>query len=99
MMTQRLPLVDICRCALGAGVVRVVDVLHDRLPGAETIRVWQMMEEDDQVLGRGCDRLVHLRDSRRILARVSRSGGDAAVHADALVVGADPLSPAVALGG
>ena len=54
------------------------------------------MEEQQQIVRRGREGFVHLRDLRRILAREARSRCDAAVHADALGVVAVPLAPAVA---
>jgi hypothetical protein len=57
------------------------------------------MHEEQQVVGAGGERLVDCGELRRILADVAGAGGDGAVHADAFAVGAEPLAPAVALGG
>ncbi len=57
------------------------------------------MQEEQQIVGAGGERLVNLGDGRAILADVAGAGGHRAIHADAVFVGAMPLAPAVALGG
>ena len=55
------------------------------------------MEEQQQIVGRGRGVLVELRNAGRILTRVACAHGDGAIHADAFMIGAMPLAPAVVL--
>ena len=62
------------------------------------MRVRHVMHEEQQVVRTVVSSDSYIwRTGRRILADVAGAGRDRAIHADALVVGAMPLSPAVAL--
>ena len=87
-------------CGLsGAIVVAVVDMLDDCFAGPKTIVVGHVVEEEQEVVGRGGGSLIDLRDFWRILAHVAGAGGDGAVHTHTLMIGAVPLAPAVVLAG
>src|SRR5690349_19250362 len=77
--------------------MRIVDVLDYRFPGRELVGVWHMMEEEQQFIRRGCERLIHLCHFGTVLCGVARAGSDAAIHAYAVVIGAMPLPPSIAL--
>src|SRR5215469_9504469 len=84
---------------LCAFIVGVVEVLHQGIAGVEDVSIGNMVEKQQQIVGTVGERLVDLLHIRRILTNETRSGGDRAIHADALMVGAMPLSPAVSLRG
>src|SRR5579863_9384464 len=79
--------------------MRIVDVLDDSLAGVEDVGIGDVMEEEEKFVGRGGERFVHFGDLLRILAGKTGAGGDGAIHSDAEVIGAVPLSPAVFFGG
>ena len=62
------------------------------------MRVRHVMHEEQQIVRTRLERFVHRAHRPAVLADESGAGRDRAIHADALVVGAVPLSPAVALG-
>ena len=94
-----VPVVHELRGLRGALVVAVVDVLDDGFSVVQFVGVGHVVEEEQQVVGRGGGGLVDLRDFWRVLADVARAGGDGAIHADAFVIGAVPLAPAVVFAG
>ncbi len=77
--------------------MRIVDVLDHGLAGVENVCVRHMVEEQEQVIRRGRHRFVEVLHFRRILADESRPGSHCAVHADAVMVCAMPLPPAILL--
>ena len=62
------------------------------------MRKWHVVHEEQQVIRAGGERFVHLGNRRAVLADVARSRGYGAVHPDTLIVGTDPLAPAIVLG-
>jgi len=82
----------------GPVVVGVVDVLNDGLSHVQTVRVRDVMHEQEQVIRTQVDGFVLLAERWRILADKSGSGFHCSIHAHAFVVGAMPLSPPVSLG-
>ena len=78
--------------------MRIVQVLDDGLAGVQLVSVRHVVQEQQQLVRTGRQRLVDLGDRGPVLPDVPGAGRDGAVHADALFVGAMPLSPAVALG-
>ena len=95
---QRSPLANVAFHHRRAVVVRIVDGLDHRLAGMQLVCVWDVMEEEQQVVGTSRQRFEHCGDGGAVLADVAGSGGNGAVHAHALLIGAVPLSPAVTLG-
>ena len=87
---------DEMRGLLCAEVMTVVDVLDHGFAVVELVGVRHVVEEKQQVVGCGGGGLVHLRHFGRILTHEAGSRRDGAVHADAQVVGAMPLAPAIA---
>ena len=83
----------------GAGVVTVVEVLDDGFAVVEFVGVGDVVEEEEQLVGRGGERFINLGDFGRVLAGEACAGGDGAVHADAFVIGAMPLAPSVVFAG
>ena len=96
---ERRPLFAELRRFFRALVVDVVDVLNDGLARVQLVGPWHVVEEEQQIVGRGGGGLEHLRNFGGILAGEAGSGGHAAVHADALGIVAVPLAPAVPLAG
>src|SRR5580704_14117010 len=74
-------------------------MLDDRLSRTQDVGVRDMMEKKQQFVRRGVRGFIHLRDGCAILIDIPRARGCRAIHADAVVVGAMPLSPAVSFGG
>ena len=66
-------------------------------PECSTVRVRHMVHEEDQIVRTRRQRLVDGSHWRRILADEPGAGSRRPIHADALLVGAVPLAPAVAL--
>src|SRR4051812_44581184 len=58
--------------------------------------VGHMVHEEEQLIGTGGEGFVLSCELGRILAYVSGAGGGGAIHADAIVVGSNPLTPTVA---
>src|SRR5439155_14899102 len=93
--SNRLPHLYELTHALGAFIVRVINVLDYCLTGFQPIRVRHMMEKQEQGIRRGGKSFELLLDGRRILPHEACSRCDSAVHANALVIGAVPLAPTV----
>src|ERR1700685_317706 len=74
-------------------------MLDDRLSRTQFVGVRNMMEKKQQFVRRGVQEFIHLPNGRAILIDIARAGGCCAIHSDALVIGAMPLSPAVSFGG
>ncbi len=96
---EGLPAGDVGLGGGGAFVVGVVDVLDYCFAVVEDVGVGDVVHEEEEVVGAGVDVFVDLGEFGWVLADVAGAGGYGAVHADALRVGAEPLAPAVALGG
>src|SRR5581483_10572514 len=94
---QGLPIANKVLHLCGACIVVLVDRLDDRLPGVQLVGVRQMMKEEDEIVGSVLWRFENLLDSRRILADVTGSGGNGAIHAHGVVIGANPLPPTIVL--
>src|SRR5256885_12159985 len=75
--------------------MRIVDVLDDGFAGMKHVSVRNVMEKEEQVVGRLSWRFVELGNERRGLSGLNRAAGDGAVQSNAVVVGAVPLGPAV----
>src|SRR5579862_8019246 len=95
MALQLFPLRNIYLGVPRSFIMRVVDVLYHSLAGMQHVGVRDVVKKQQQVIGAAGQRLVILPRLRRVLPDVPRSRGRGAVHADALAVGAVPLSPAV----
>ena len=80
-------------------VVSVIDILDYSFAVVQNVRVRNVMHEEEEVVGAGVDVFVDLGEFRRVLANVSGSSGDGAIHANAGGICAKPLAPAVTLGG
>src|SRR5580704_12679730 len=65
----------------------------------KSIRVGHVMKKEQQVVGTVSQRFVEVLNLGRILSDVAGSGGDGSIHADPLMVGTVPLSPAIFFGG
>ena len=83
-------------CALK---VRIVDVLDDRFPRVQHMGVGHVVEEEEQIVGTVRQWFVEFLDCGWVLGDEAGSRGDGAIHADGLVIGAMPLSPAIVFGG
>ena len=92
---QRLPLLHVIGCSLCAFVMRIINVLDDGFAGMKHVSVRDVMEKEQQLVGRRSWRFVELRNERRILSHITGASGDAAIHADTVMIGAVPLAPAV----
>ena len=99
MAPQRLPLSDERGGLVGAIVMRIVDMLDDGLAGVEFVAIRNVVEKEKQFIGCCRQRLILFCDGWGILRGVTRASGGGAVHADAIVIGAVPLAPAVSLRG
>src|SRR5256885_12869836 len=75
--------------------MRIVDVLDDGFAGMKHVSVRDVMEKEEQVVGRLSWRFVELGNERRVLSDITGAAGDGAIHSNAVVVGAVPLAPAV----
>src|SRR5665213_2827916 len=79
--------------------MRIVDVLNYRFPGVKHVGVWHVVHEQEKTIGTGGERFVNASYFGWVLTDVSGAGRDGAIHANAAVVRANPLAPAVALRG
>ena len=59
---ERFPLAHIAFDRFRSLVVRIVDVLNHGLAGMQLVRVGHVMQEQKQIVGTSCERLIHPRD-------------------------------------
>src|SRR6266436_5505277 len=71
---QRLPGFDVVRGALRSFVVRIINLLDNGFSRVKNMRIPDMMEEEEQIVGSSFDRFVNFADKRRILRDISGSG-------------------------
>src|SRR5215813_672238 len=95
---ERLPLSNESPGPGRALVVRIIDVLDHGLTRMEDVGIRHVVHEQQQLVGTGCERLVHPRHRRAILTDETGACSNGAVHPDALFVSAVPLAPAISLG-
>src|SRR6202021_257029 len=96
---DRFPLRDEIPSTVCAIIVGVVDVLDDGFSGTQNVFIAHVMEKQEKCVRTVVERFIKPLHFGRILGDESSSRRYRPIHANSLVIGAMPLSPAILLGG